>query len=376
MVFPESYFAARDRFRAAAVRGGWEWESHPVDARGPRGEELTIEVATDGDISAPATLVVSSGLHGVEGFFGSAVQLAALELWASSPPLPGVRRVFLHSLNPYGFAWVRRANEDNVDPNRNFLLPEEEYRGCSPGYREMDALLNPRRPPGAIECFFLKSIRAVLQHGLSAVKQAVAGGQYEYPRGLFYGGSSPCQTQRVIEKNLKRWVGESPPVLHLDFHTGLGPWATFKLLTDHPLTPARQVWLEDTFGQGTVEESNPFGVSYVTRGSLGGWCHHLLGDRDYTYLCAEFGTYRSMHVLAALRAENQAHHWGRPDSVSTRRTRAQLRETFCPKSASWRRSVIAQSLTLLDQGSRALTERSPRLPVAPTMPEQTTEVGL
>ncbi len=61
------------------------------------------------------------GLHGVEGFFGSAVQLACLEHWLSAEA-PSVKYVFLHGLNPYGFAWRRRFDENNVDPNRNFLL--------------------------------------------------------------------------------------------------------------------------------------------------------------------------------------------------------------------------------------------------------------
>ena len=44
--------------------------------------------------------------------------------------------VLLHASNPYGFAWGRRVNEDNVDLNRNFVdfdapLPE------NPGYNEI-----------------------------------------------------------------------------------------------------------------------------------------------------------------------------------------------------------------------------------------------
>ena len=29
--------------------------------------------------------------------------------------------VLVHALNPFGFAWRRRWNENNVDLNRNFL---------------------------------------------------------------------------------------------------------------------------------------------------------------------------------------------------------------------------------------------------------------
>ena len=67
-------------------------------------------------------------MHGVEALFGSAVQLAFMEqadgrLAASG----GSGVVLIHAINPFGFAWRRRFNENNVDLNRNFLLADESY---------------------------------------------------------------------------------------------------------------------------------------------------------------------------------------------------------------------------------------------------------
>ena len=81
---------------------------------------------------------ISSGIHGVEGFFGSAVQLAFLDsLPPNWQPPPGTKFILLHALNPFGFAWRRRFNEENVDLNRNFLLPEEAYSGAPPSERSL-----------------------------------------------------------------------------------------------------------------------------------------------------------------------------------------------------------------------------------------------
>ena len=80
--FSSDYATARDRFRKAASRLGWRLEAHPVGASGPHGEELTIDVGSSTG-NAERVLVVSSGIHGVEGFFGSAVQIALLEEWAT-----------------------------------------------------------------------------------------------------------------------------------------------------------------------------------------------------------------------------------------------------------------------------------------------------
>ena len=72
-------------------------------------------------------LLVISGTHGVEGFAGSMCQTAWLSEGAALPDDLAV--VLVHAINPYGFAWIRRVNEDNVDLNRNCIdfsasLPE------------------------------------------------------------------------------------------------------------------------------------------------------------------------------------------------------------------------------------------------------------
>src|SRR5262249_10220051 len=132
--FSPDYAGARDRFRDVIKRLGLPSESHTMQARGPNAEPLHMDVATIGPAKSDRAVIVSSGLHGIEGFFGSAVQLAWLVRYAKSPVLPPSTKVVLaHALNPFGFAWFRRWNENNVDLNRNFLcdrsfLTAESYQ--------------------------------------------------------------------------------------------------------------------------------------------------------------------------------------------------------------------------------------------------------
>jgi hypothetical protein len=358
MTFPVDYFSARERFRRGAARLGWVAETHPIAARGPAGQELTVDIARTGDEQAADTLVVSSGLHGVEGFFGSAVQCALLEQWPLLRPPPVVRVVLLHALNPFGFSWVRRFDEQNVDPNRNFLFGGEAFRGSHRAYGELEGWLNPRRLRSRWELPPLRAVWEALRLPLPALRAALAGGQYDYPHGLFFGGAGPSTSRRLLEAHLGRWIGGSSRVLHLDLHTGLGRWATYKLLTDHFLGEARMAWLGRCFGAGTIEDSDVSGVAYPARGSLGSWCAARFPAVDYTYLCAEFGTYRPLEVLAGLRAENQAHHWGRPRAFSTRRAKRRLRELFSPACPRWRRRVLGEGLTLLRTALGALELRA------------------
>lgn len=339
------YFLARESFRTAVDGLGWSRQACPISARGPGDEELTIDAAWSPAPPAAPTLVLSSGLHGVEGRFGSAVQLAFISALVSKRlALDGARVLLLHALNPHGYAWSRRFDADNIDNNRNFLLAGEEFRGSPAAYARLDAWLNPKTPPTAFDSFHWQAARFAIQMGMTPLKQAIAEGQFDFPQGLFFGGHGPSDTQQILSTRLAGWLAGSQRVIHLDWHTGLGKSGTGKLLLDAPLTPSRRTMLDERFGKHDYEESDHSPTAYQVRGSLGCWCARQAGTADYLYACAEFGTYSPLQVLAGLRAENRAHHWGQPAAPSTQKAKARLRELFFPNSPAWSRQVIRKSL--------------------------------
>ena len=117
-----TYEQSRRRFLDSARAAGATIESypHPVAGNG-RGARSPSMSRRSGTAEAPAVLLVVSGTHGVEGFTGSALQHHWLDGLGPGDIPDGLRVVLLHAFNPYGFAWVRRVNEDNVDLNRNFV---------------------------------------------------------------------------------------------------------------------------------------------------------------------------------------------------------------------------------------------------------------
>jgi hypothetical protein len=359
MTFSSDYFTARKWFREAAERLGWASHAYPIGITGPQGEDLTIDVAASSPAGTDCVLVLSSGLHGVEGFFGSAVQLALLERWEHESGLPvGVRCVLLHGLNPFGFAWSRRFDADNIDPNRNFLLEGEEYSGGSTRYARFNTLLNPERPPSRWDLFHLRALGAVVRHGKPALKQALVTGQYDFPKVLFFGGRGPSRTKTIVQQHLKSWIGSARTVTHVDFHTGLGAWGTCKLLIDHSLNAMQRERLTRWFGAEAWEENDPQKVAYQPRGSFGRWCVAQEYAPNYIFAFAEFGTYSNIPVIAGLRAENQAHHWGRPEDSGTARAKERLRELFCPASRAWRSQVLEKSMDLVDRAVSGLAEEA------------------
>ena len=347
--FSGSYAAARERFREAARAAAGVLERHLLPGQGPDGCELTVDVALVGARNPRRAVVVSSGLHGVEGFFGSAVQLAWLRRFregASSMP-GGTLVVLLHAVNPFGFAWRRRANEDNVDLNRNFLDDGETYGGVPEHYDGVHGLLNPPTPPSRFDAFRLRAAWAIRRHGLSVLRSAVATGQYEHPAGLFFGGREAAASTRLVQERFWDWTRAAEEVLHLDLHTGLGAYADYRLLIEPPHLSDLD-WYRARF---EPERVVPVGddTPYAARGVMGAWLARHVGPRSYRFACLEFGTYGPLRVLAALRSENRAHHHSVPGAAAYERAKRELVECFYPARRLWRRKALGRALEVIGQ---------------------------
>ncbi len=352
---PEDYFQARHQFRLAAHEHGAEIRSYPVQVRGPNNEELTIDAAIIGSATPDNTLIVSSGLHGVEGFLGSALQAQALTRRMFKPRSATDRTVLIHALNPYGFAHLRRVNEDNVDLNRNYGSDSATDNNCEFQYEKLNAFLNPGNPPSRIRntLFPIEAYRMIRRYGLPMLKQVIAEGQFQFPNGLFFGGTALCQATRIVQSHLADWVAGAGHVLHLDIHTGLGKHGELKLLLDNRYTTVVHKGLKTLFPAVTVDRHDSSGGAYQAKGTFAQWCEKQREDQSYIFVCAEFGTYNSLRILQALRNENHIHHWGTASASMLYRAKRHLRDCFCPNSERWRSHTVATGLSLLDCASSA-----------------------
>ena len=342
--FSADYFAAREEFRRVANERNAVLSSYAL----PGHPDLTIDVAFLGDANANQATLVSSGLHGVEGFFGSAVQLA----WLDQVSEIRDRVVLIHSVNPYGFANVRRCNENNVDLNRNFCR-DGEFAGVSQAYADLDSFLNPKTPPSRWEPFKLKAAFLIARMGMQAIKQAVAAGQYEYPSGLFFGGKGRCASTRIVSEQIRSWIGNAKRSIHLDLHSGLGRSGDCTLLLD---APEEHDWFATHFADCCCESPKAGErTAYSATGAMGGRLLRQLQNIDYRFALAEFGTHPIIRVLASLRSENRAHFYGQPESATTRWAKEEVKECFCPQSDVWRRQVINRSVALIEQAREAVS---------------------
>ncbi|HKZ04582.1 MAG TPA: DUF2817 domain-containing protein [Methylomirabilota bacterium] len=343
--FSPDYRTARDRFREAVDAAGGRLETIAIDARGPAGESLTIDIGWFGAERPRRVVLHSSGIHGVEGFAGSAVQLQFL---AAMPPLDaGHAVVLVHFLNPYGGAWLRRVNEENVDLNRNFLGPGEAYAGGPAGYAALDPLLNPPSPP-ASDFFYAQVVWQIAQHGLTSLKQSAAAGQYDYPRGLFFGGQRLQQGPERYEAFLRERLAGAARVIAIDIHAGVGDYGEDLLLAeDEEYEAARLV-----FGPRVVLADPHRSAAYRIRGGYERMLGRVFPGASVHFVAQEFGTYGPLHVVRALREENRWHHHG--DGSLTHPSKVALREAFAPDDDAWRQAVLDRGEASMQQAVQAL----------------------
>jgi predicted deacylase len=350
--FSESYSVSRTRFRKAILHVGSRFEEFPIDQKDDNGEELTIDFALLGAKKPKWLVIISSGLHGIEGFFGSAVQLAFLQTAFSQSSFPTDSEgaaLFIHAINPYGFAMQRRTNENNIDLNRNFLQPNEDYRGTSLEYSLINDFINPKSPPKSFDMFIFKALWSSLRYGFPTLKQAIAEGQYEFPMGLFFGGNSPSKSTQIIQTQLPQWIDSASQIIHLDFHTGLGKWATYKLYPKIMSDFDRYAWVFKQLGVDSGVNKAP----YQPQGLMGVWLGQKFAHKDYLYLNAEFGTYSGIKMLERLRSENRAFFYGKPGDPLYKHAKAQLLDAFCPRNYEWRQTVLMDGLTLIKRSLEA-----------------------
>lgn len=343
--FPRDYYEGKKNFLKALKNSSYLHEQYEIGQLGKDGENLTIDIGLRGLKDASRTVVISSGLHGVEGYLGSAIQSNFLNDVVIQSLDNDTNVVIIHALNPFGFSWNRRCNEDNIDLNRNFLLENEKYEGSPINYGIFNDFLNPESAPSKHEPFLIKVLLLIIRYGFTTLMNTFPEGQYDYPKGLFFGGQGKSKTQEILSQNLPRLIGSSSQITHIDLHTGLGRLNTYKLLVDETNEPGELERLAKRFEIDNIEVFNKQGSAYKVRGGIGKWCKSLFPNCKYDFLTAEFGTYSAIKILKALRAENRSYWWAKP-SINYEWTRSNLSEMFAPINEEWRDYSVREGLNI------------------------------
>jgi hypothetical protein len=102
--FSATYSEAREKFLSAARVAGAVNHRYENQTKGPKGEPLSTDVGWLGPDDASKVVVIISGTHGIEGYCGSGFQVDWLASVGPSGLPAGTAALFVHAINPYGFA--------------------------------------------------------------------------------------------------------------------------------------------------------------------------------------------------------------------------------------------------------------------------------
>jgi hypothetical protein len=356
--FSTTYSHARAEFLGACVRGNHAVDSYTNPMRGPLGERLVCDVTRLGPVDAEHVVVVTSATHGAEGFCGSGIQVGLLRA-GDAPRVPqGVALILVHALNPYGFAWIRRVNEDNVDLNRNFV---DHAGGNYPENDLFDELVDGILPT-SLDDDAIARCRAIIaaaeeQHGEVTVRKASAKGQYRYPESMAFGGTHATWSNRTLHSIFARQAAGARTVALIDLHSGLGPYGYGELMT--PSKPGEEVFDRFHGWYGSEVHSTTAGKSdYAgSKGSILAGFHPPLGSGvRFGSLGVEFGTLERPNVRDAVRDDHWLHVHGQLDSDVGREIKARLRDAFYCDKDDWKKAVWSRGQEVVGTALEKIAE--------------------
>lgn len=305
----------------------------------------------DSKLQQPRLVIINSGIHGAEAFTGSALQAHFLEEVALRDlDWRRTKVLLIHAFNPWGYANGRRVTENNVDLNRNFGATKEIFQIKNEGYTQIYSLLNPEGPADSTTMgnrfFFLKAVYNILRKGMPALRQAALQGQYEYPKGIYFGGQEFEPHREPLERILRRESQGVQKVLFIDLHTGYGERGTLHLFPSDPKDEFIKRRTEEIFTGYKIDwaSSDDF---YTVTGELSTHvCRVLSKIQDCVPMVFEYGTLNSQTTGGAVESihrlilENQGYQNGYVNDEEKAKIRTNFRDMFYPYSPLWRSKVL------------------------------------
>ena len=357
--FSPSYTAARALFRERAAAGGARLEEHRHPLAGPQGEPLVLDTARFGRDDARRVLLLSSGTHGIEGYCGSGIQSFLLADGLAARLPADVALVLVHAVNPWGFAWSRRVNEDNVDLNRNFL-DHAAPQPANPDYDALYDVLNLASLDPAAIADGMRALKAFEeQHGWAAMYRALSGGQYAHPRGVQYGGVAETWSNRTLRAIWARHAAAAEVAALVDLHSGLGPRALGMLLQTAPENGVAARCARHCWPDVIRAEPAAGGDAALVSGLMGPAFVAALPRVAAVGIVLEFGTRELAEVMLAVQADHWLAEHGDRSSDEGRAVAARMRDAFFLDDADWQEAVCARARDVVQQALHGIATFHP-----------------
>ncbi len=359
---PDSYEHSRERFRSRLEMLLSRWPASRLTSMSlPEDPGLTTDIlAADASVSRDRLIILSTGLHGIEGYLGSAVLELFFEeyLHQLDPQRTGL--LLIHAINPWGMKHLQRNNPENVDLNRNFI--EADFSSLlhfNTDYPALSHFFNPPRPLEHLSreklAFAVQTVKKLLTFGPRRIREAALMGQYCLPEGIYFGGRTlQPETKAMMALYRSAFVGYRQ-IIHLDMHTGYGPRDQMTLvISPHETMTTAEITAR--YGAPRVAAANP-DEFYTMKGDMTDWEYQLVqrefpGAQFFGAAC-EFGTFGES-ILAGARSlritifRNQVNQHG-GNLTATRWVDREYRELYLPAEPAWFKKAMSDARHTFDK---------------------------
>jgi hypothetical protein len=338
--FASTVTQADDKFAAAAANAGAKLERITHPRKGPDGETLQVSVARLGAARATKVLLILSGTHGVEGFAGAGVQTGLLHSARSLQIPDDTALLLVHLVNPWGPAWNRREDHENVDCFRNFLYALEPSTP-DPIFDEIDDAMDLANLFNRSEAENLaRHEKLIGKYGLPRIVAAIRRGQHHRPSAMTYHGQGPCWSRKVLEDVLRRELAGCSHLAVLDLHTGFGKYGEGLVMTYDPPGDARHERVKRWMQGDIYTPGDDFDIPKHAKSPFGFIADWVPGLK-VTAAILEFGTFdpeetRDHHL------NHYFHMFGDPRSPEGLAVGAKYRRYFYPEEPQWMEAVHAR----------------------------------
>ncbi|MCM2283501.1 MAG: M14 family metallopeptidase [Desulfobacula sp.] len=363
--FQETYMDCRKSFLDEALKlkglyAGVEISGLAVER--PIDPDLHVDYCyIPAQASSERLFILISGVNGVEGYAGSAIQQMFLrEIVKDVREDTGL--LIIHGVNPFGFKNNRRVTENNVDLNRNGSTEAGLYQSENQGYNDLNSFLNPKHKVSLTSFgnffFHLTAGEKILRYSVEAVKQAILQGQYRYEKGICYGGSEREPSVNLVIPLIQQVAGNYKMVFSVDLHTGYGENGTLHLFPNPLADAEKKAQMETIFSGLRIYWGRNHDV-YQATGEFAAYLEQSLPEKHCLTMTLEFGTLDTHTFMGAVKAlhlmmmENQGFHYGYKTRQDELQVKSGFLESYYPLSEAWRSKVIEDSRQVLSQ---ALTE--------------------
>ena len=348
--FFNSYEDIRTHLQELTADLGVEISSHAIDAD----DGLYIDTFYLPSTGEKTNLVVlTTGVHGIEGYIGSVMlDVFFREVY---PTLDDANTgvLVVANVNPYGMKYFRRYNENNVDLNRNFILDWDTFDlSSNKEYPKVDTFLGPTGKIGNAlwheAGFYLSLGKTAVTDGAGTISDALLTGQYQYPQGVYYGGTGD-EASTVYLKDVFSQCLDSPyeNIVHIDIHSGYGPRYNM-VIFNSVFETMNEAESQAAFGYDYIiaYDSESF---YASTGDTTDFFYRLAQQKqretDLFSTCFEFGTigdafFDTILSLKYTVDENRNHWYPTDNPTSARIIHENYMELFYPTETAWREKTV------------------------------------